>query len=81
MCLLDTEDFRFLGVNPAATQLYGYSEAEFLSLTLLDLVSPERSRRSGIGWFSLGRSPTMHPACQKDGGILHVEMTEVTLQL
>lgn len=32
---------RFLHVNPAACELLGYPEAEFLALTLLDLFPPE----------------------------------------
>ncbi len=82
MCLLDTEDFRFLGVNPAATQLYGYSEAEFLSLTILDLVSTELIPTIR-DWLAVAQQPA--PLCiqnrKKDGGILHVEMTAVSLQL
>ena len=82
MWVLDTEDFRFLAVNPAATQLYGYSEAEFLNLSLLDLVPPEAIptiREWLVPAQQLARLCIQHR--KKDGGILHVEMTDVTLQL
>ena len=37
MVVYDTQDFRILEVNKAALHQYGYTEKEFLSLTLLDL--------------------------------------------
>ncbi|MFN8650358.1 MAG: PAS domain S-box protein [Gemmatimonadales bacterium] len=41
MWVYDNETLAFLTVNPAAIQLYGYSEAEFLGLTLRDIRPPE----------------------------------------
>jgi diguanylate cyclase (GGDEF)-like protein/PAS domain S-box-containing protein len=82
MWVLDTEDLRFLAVNPAATQLYGYSEAEFLNLNVLDLVPPEvfpTIREWLVPAQQLAPLCIQH--CNKDGGILHVEMTAVSLQL
>jgi len=82
MWVLDTEDLRFLAVNPAATQLYGYSEAQFLNLRVLDLVPP-KAIPTIREWLVPGQQ--LAPLCiqhrKKDGGILHVEMTGVTLQL
>ena len=82
MWVLDTEDLGFLAVNPAATQLYGYSEAEFLNLRVLDLV-PSEAIPTIREW--LVPAQQLAPLCiqhrKKDGGILHVEMTGVTLQL
>lgn len=37
MWLFDTKTFRFVQVNKAATELYGYSEKEFLNMTLMDI--------------------------------------------
>lgn len=37
MWLFETETFRFLAVNQAASELYGYDRDEFLAMTLLDL--------------------------------------------
>ncbi|HWX24326.1 MAG TPA: PAS domain S-box protein, partial [Vicinamibacteria bacterium] len=41
VCVIDPASFRFLAVNEAAVRLYGYSEPEFLALTLPDLYPPE----------------------------------------
>jgi len=41
MCLYEMNTFRFLRVNKAAMQHYGYSLDEFLGMTLLDLVPAE----------------------------------------
>jgi PAS domain S-box-containing protein len=43
MWVFDTETSRFLAVNQAASQLYGYSREEFHSLTL-DAIRPESER-------------------------------------
>jgi PAS domain S-box-containing protein len=40
MWIFDTESFRFVQVNKATTQLYGYTEAEFMEMTLMD-IKPE----------------------------------------
>ena len=81
MWVLDTEDLRFLAVNPAATQLYGDPAAQ-LNLRVLDLVPPE-AIPTIREW--LVPAQQFAPLCiqhrKKDGGILHVEMTGVTLQL
>ena len=36
-----TDNFRFVKVNKAATKMYGYSESEFLSMTVMD-IRPEK---------------------------------------
>jgi two-component system cell cycle sensor histidine kinase/response regulator CckA len=41
----DTDSYRFLAVNPAAVAHYGYTEAEFLSMTILDVRPPEEVER------------------------------------
>jgi len=41
MWAFDVETLRFLEVNDAAVLSYGYSRAEFLSMTVLDIRSPE----------------------------------------
>lgn len=41
MWVYDTETFQFVQVNRAAIELYGYSEEEFLSMTILDIRSLE----------------------------------------
>jgi len=37
MWIFDMETYRFLQVNKATTQLYGYTEQEFMNMTLMDL--------------------------------------------
>jgi two-component system cell cycle sensor histidine kinase/response regulator CckA len=41
MWIFDQESLRFLEINDAAVQYYGYSREEFLSMTLKDLRPPE----------------------------------------
>jgi diguanylate cyclase (GGDEF)-like protein/PAS domain S-box-containing protein len=45
MWLLDTATFRFLSVNHAALETYGYTESEFLALTLDALRPPHEVER------------------------------------
>ncbi|HET7188197.1 MAG TPA: PAS domain S-box protein [Gemmatimonadaceae bacterium] len=60
----DVESYAFLAVNPAAVAHYGYTEEQFLSMTILDVRPPEdiervkaqvQARRAGfegqgVGW-------------------------------
>jgi PAS domain S-box-containing protein len=46
MWVVDPQSRRFLAVNRAAVQLYGYPEDEFLQLSLDELESHEESRRA-----------------------------------
>ena len=41
----DTDTYRFLAVNPAAVAHYGYTEAQFLTMTILDVRPPEDVER------------------------------------
>lgn len=45
MWVYDIHTFKILGVNKAAEILYGYTSEEFLSMTLLDVRSPEEKER------------------------------------
>ncbi len=80
MWVYDAETFQFLAVNPAAIRKYGYSEREFLSMSVFDMRPPEEVPRlkklldawkGGPGqivgglWF--------HRA--KDGRIMHMEIS------
>lgn len=44
MWVYDIETFRFIQVNKAAVEHYGYSQAEFLTMTILD-IRPEEERQ------------------------------------
>jgi diguanylate cyclase (GGDEF)-like protein/PAS domain S-box-containing protein len=54
MCVYDCETLRFLAVNDAALNHYGYSREQFLGMTILDIRPPdqraelERTVRTGI---------------------------------
>lgn len=68
MWIIDLDDLRFLAVNEAACRVYGYAEAEFLTMTLTDLraatdrtelralLAPLRTGGSHVGtWQHLAR--------------------------
>ena len=44
MWVFDAESYQFLTVNAAAVQAYGYSEAEFLSMTIYDIRSETEAK-------------------------------------
>jgi len=62
MWVYDNDSLRFLAVNDAAVDHYGYSREQFLSMTLLDIRPPEdheavrRVAGSGGGDYSTGRT-------------------------
>jgi PAS domain S-box-containing protein len=74
----DEETHFFLAVNQAAILTYGYSQEEFLSLTIKDIRSIEEvpalliKTAAGIDGPVL-TSPWRHK--KKDGGIIYVEIT------
>ena len=76
MYVFDVKSHCFLAVNEAAVQHYGFSEAEFLAMTVRDLrpaeaaVSDGPEQRPGdtrVPWGACHR--------KKDGTIIHVELT------
>ncbi|MCL4530215.1 MAG: GAF domain-containing protein [Chloroflexi bacterium] len=78
MWIYDAETSRFLDVNRAAVEHYGYSRREFLSMCLSDIlaetdVSPKtgRARSARRGFKTSGK--TTH--CRKDGSGIVVEVT------
>jgi diguanylate cyclase (GGDEF)-like protein/PAS domain S-box-containing protein len=79
MWVYDLETFRFMAVNAAAIVHYGYSEAEFLGMTLHDIRLPEELERLNDNL----RKPSV-PSIEKsgiwrhvrkDGSLIHVEIT------
>ncbi len=46
MWVLDNENLKFLSVNKAAIKLYGYSEEEFLKMTVRDLWAPDQEKHT-----------------------------------
>jgi PAS domain S-box-containing protein len=75
MWVVDIETLRFLGVNDAATGLYGYSREEFLAMSVQQVRLPEE--RSSIREFvrpeagAVTRGAIRH--VRKDGGLMDIE--------
>jgi len=82
MWVFDRTSLRFLAVNDAAIQQYGYSRNEFLGMTIgqlhpsQDVSTPEEEevRRSDWQKAGVGRH------CRKDGTLLEVEVACYPLQ-
>lgn len=85
MWVLEIEDFRFLQVNDAAVESYGYSQEEFLKLTVRDLRLPEDPRALNNelrDLLRLGRRfhyETQHR--KKNGQVIDVEIRSSTIIL
>ena len=73
--VVDAENQRILTANAAALQLYGYSQAEFLQLSLHDLRAPKDDERLSEVLRQAGAGVTNGLAQhrRKDGSLIHVE--------
>jgi PAS domain S-box-containing protein len=76
--IYDRETLRFLAVNKAAVQKYGYTQAEFLSMTIQEIRPPEEipallksvaALNDGQWEYGVWRHR------KKDGGVISVEIT------
>ena len=76
----DVESYAFLAVNPAAVAHYGYTEAQFLSMTILDVRPPEdiervkaqvQARRDGFKGQGVGWG---HRHRRADGTLMDVDI-------
>jgi PAS domain S-box-containing protein len=84
MWVFDLETLRFLDVNDAAVQTYGYSRTEFLSMSLADVTPPEdfpRHREDLRTLKPADRMVGIWRQRKKDGSTFEVEVlsTEVTI--
>ncbi|PZU97988.1 MAG: GGDEF domain-containing protein [Pseudanabaena sp.] len=82
MWIYDLETLSFLAVNQAAVNHYGYSEDEFLSMTLEDIRPPEDvpKLREAIAKISSGLTlPEVWRHIRKDGKQIIVEVSAHTL--
>ena len=77
MWVFDRQTLHFLAVNPAAVRQYGYSEEQFLRMTIADIRPAETvpelmldvaRRRPGL------QEPEVWKHCRKDGTIIDVEV-------
>jgi PAS domain S-box-containing protein len=82
MWIYDLETLTFLDVNDAAVQLYGYSEKEFLSMTIRNIRPPEDipALLENISKVTKGldRAGSWRHI-KKDGTLIHVEIISHTL--
>ena len=81
--IYDTENLRFLEVNEAALNLYGYKREEFLELDLTDLYTPEDIQTlldSSVSMVKEGKfwGPFKHN--RKDGSSVFVEISKVSFK-
>ncbi|MVW63586.1 EAL domain-containing protein [Massilia sp. NEAU-DD11] len=79
MWVYDLETFRFVAVNAAAIVHYGYSEAEFLAMTLRDIRLREDLERLDDN-LRQPQVPSIEKSgiwrhVRKDGAVIHVEIT------
>jgi diguanylate cyclase (GGDEF)-like protein/PAS domain S-box-containing protein len=79
MCLTST-DLRFLQVNPALCEMFGYSEPELLRLTVADVTHPDQVAGSEDALRSLtgGEAQNLHLEKQyvrSDGGLLWAKVS------
>ena len=81
--VFDVETLQFTAVNPAAIAHYGYSEAEFLAMTLLDIRTPEEAHGFSIFMESEEGPPLPRRAehRRKDGSLIQVDLVAKDLIL
>ena len=74
--VFDLETLRFRAVNPAATEQYGYTEEEFLGMTLLDIRTPEAAATLRVDLQDGNPAPFKRNAehRKKDGSLIQVAM-------
>jgi PAS domain S-box-containing protein len=78
MAVYDPETLRFLAVNIAGVAQYGYSEADFLTMTIEDLRPPEDReswQREVFGQPLLGPRRYRGRHRRKDGTLVHVDVS------
>jgi two-component system, cell cycle sensor histidine kinase and response regulator CckA len=84
MWVFDVETLRFLEVNEAAVNHYGYSREEFLSMTIMDVLPPEDAPGVHHGLERKGGARadvalTQHQ--RKDGTIIEMELVSHEMEL
>lgn len=80
--LFDRETLRFLAVNSAAARNYGYSQEEFLAMTIKDIRPPEDVPKmlASVSRLQDGKGSTGNwRHRRKDGTLIDVEITSYAL--
>jgi two-component system, cell cycle sensor histidine kinase and response regulator CckA len=80
MWVYDIETLRFLMVNNAAVQRYGYTRNEFLQLTLADIRPPEDHEQLMFDVARGDDAPRVWRHCTRDGEAIAVEVTAHDLE-
>jgi PAS domain S-box-containing protein len=82
--LIDLDTLRFIDVNEAAIEHYGYSRDEFLQMSMFDLLAPEARAKVKA---ALGQPPHRPPEketlrhCKKSGELIDVEIRANQIEL
>jgi len=79
--IYDIENLKFLEVNPAALELYGFTREEFLNMDLTDLYAPEDIQSlidSGGGLNNKFIGPWRQK--RKDGSYVYVEIGKINVE-
>ncbi len=81
--VFDLETLRFRTVNPAASEHYGYTEEEFLSMTLLDIRTPQDAMEFSEYMKNSDPAPLLRSAehRKKDGSLIKVALVGKDLML
>ncbi|MEX1021082.1 MAG: PAS domain S-box protein [Litorilinea sp.] len=76
MWVFDQETWQFLAVNQAAITHYGYSEAEFLNMTLRDIREPAREPElvQTMTYSPSGEFTGLTQHCKRDGSLIDVQL-------
>ena len=82
--VIELETLRFLDVNEAAVEHYGYSREEFLGMSVLDVRTPEAGEALRAALARPPHHPPERDTCQhrkKSGEVIDVELrsSEITL--
>jgi PAS domain S-box-containing protein len=82
MWVYDRSTLRFLAVNNSAIAKYGYSEAEFLAMTIADIrpVDDLDALKKNVGSLTEGRDEAgVWRHCLKSGELIYVDITGYTI--
>ncbi len=82
LVVFDYESLRFVSVNLAAVEGYGYSESEFLGMHVFDLAAPESRAAWAEAIAAARETPELEPHWRhrkKDGTIIEVEIASRNL--
>jgi PAS domain S-box-containing protein len=74
MWVFDLETLKFLEVNEAAIQHYGYSRGEFLAMTMTDIRAPEKNGQRKIVSLDSADRGLIWQHKRKDGTLVDVEV-------